>query len=108
MSADEHLSKPQFFHGMPHEAAGDLVHPTNQGFAHQAFFTSDPKLAEGFTMPKNYWGDSREKNTGYVYPVQPTGDYRPDHQEDNSFKTESPLKITGPGRPVQNTWKVHS
>jgi hypothetical protein len=87
MSASDHLSPLQFYHGSPQEVAGE-VKPT-------------PKLL--YNKPQAYFTTSRDLaihsyahstgSYGYLYTVEPTGDHHPDEQENASYRTEYPLRV---------------
>lgn len=100
MSADDHLSQPQFFHGTSHALSpGDMIDPAqphdrvyNVSARDRAYFTEDPVRASFYAhkAAEKFGGDK------HVYAVQPTGAYFQDMQTKHSPEnktTRFPLRV---------------
>lgn len=95
---NDNLNPQQFLHGTTHPfQVGDLVNPT--GRDGRAYFTHGEYDA-------NAWARRRAGSTRQpplVYPVEPTGEYHDDPYSTGGFRSSSPLRVTGPGRPARST-----
>lgn len=112
MSASDHLSGPQFYHGSPVRfSPGDQVtSPVSRnavGANHDylganrtqdhTFFSSSANEASTFNGTSGWSDTPNPDDPGYVYKVKPTGAYEPDEGFNNSsaFKSKEPLTVTG-------------
>jgi hypothetical protein len=102
MSAGDHLNPQQFFHGttetFDHVLPND-VHGKNEGFgtvhpqssAAHAYATTDPNQAFVYAMhTQGKWGGIAK-----VWKVEPMGDYEPDVQSPNSYRSRAGWRVTG-------------
>ena len=104
MSADEHLSGPQFFHGSPEDyEPGHVIDPSQPhkkawdvSLPDHAYFSSDSDDAAD-------WGVHTARRTGRkstnIYAVKPLGEYTTDRPGGaGAFKTKAPLQVLGHAR----------
>lgn len=98
MSADDHLSGLQFFHGSPRLfAPGDVVEPGHEphsGIASEHVFLSTTK------RNARLWGSAPDDNDrlrgGHVYHVTTPSVYEPDHSGNAATGTRANYKTREP------------
>ena len=86
MTASDHLSPGQFFHGSDRRITTTVGDKSRVDTPNNSFFTNDPVHARDFGR--------------YVYRVQPTGEYHEDyyegmHPEGKTYISGHELKILG-------------
>ncbi len=85
MTASDHLSSGQFFHGSPRRISGNIGDKSRPDTPNTNWFTANEADAEEYARgPRG--------GTGYVYRVQPTGPHEYDHTED-SYYSKHELKV---------------
>jgi hypothetical protein len=109
MTATEHLSPAQFFHGTSaHWESGDMIDPNqahaktfNVSQSDRVYFTSDPARASFYAdrAAEKHGGEPR------VYQVEPTGQHIQDLQtrSPENRQTKHPLRVVGAVNQVD--WK---
>ena len=98
MTAADHLSGDQFFHGSGHEfSPGDLIHPGHESthvMEHEhVFATTDPKWGRVYA---EYNGNGARQYGGnpHLYHVEPTGSVEADSGGGNgAVKSKHPLRV---------------
>jgi hypothetical protein len=91
MSADETLQPGQFWHGSWHRIdPSDTVRtpalPIAYGHMQHNYFTTNRQVAEDSA-------DTRRGGPGYLHVVEPTGPYEVDRGEEDSYRSEHPLRV---------------
>jgi hypothetical protein len=91
MTADETLQPGQFWHGSwqridPTDTVRTRALPSEYGHMKHNYFTSSREVAEDFA-------DTRRGEPGYLHVVEPTGPYEADRGEEDSYRSEHPLRV---------------